>query len=130
MTSILKAGLALFVAAFISSPALAADVATPATPATPAVETPAKPDMGSILKGKASDALEKGKQKVDNAADNLQKSLGLDKAKDAQAKAGEAVDVTQETVTVETPQGAAQETTITVAPADGAQAAPEAAQPK
>lgn len=127
MTSIMKVSLALFMAAFVSAPAIAAEVAAPAAPAVPAVETPATPDMGSILKGKAAEAIDKGTSK---GADELKKSLGITKGKDAQAKEGEAVDVTQETVTVETPQGAAQETTITVAPAEEGAPAPEAAQPK
>lgn len=100
MKSLMKITLALMAASFLSaSPLLAADITIPAQ----------KPDVSSALKDKAASAVESGKTKVDNAADNLKKSLGADKS-------GQVLDVNQETVTVETPTGAAQETTTVITP--------------
>lgn len=115
MSNFKKLALAILAASFCAStPVIAADTAT-----APAA-TQAKPDMGAALKDKAGAAIEQGKQKVDTAAQNLEKSLGVNK--NATQPKTETLDVTQETVTVETPQGAAQETTITVTP-EGAQPA-------
>ena len=111
--NILLAAAAVFLAA---GPVVAADVQipTPKAPQAPTVQTPAieKPDLGGALKQKASDIVDQAKTSVDKKADDLQKSLGVKKdgAKE------QMVDVQEETVTVETPAGVGQETTITVTP--------------
>lgn len=89
-----KIALALVAASFCAAPALAADI-------------PGKPDPAAALKAKADSAIEKGKAK-------LAKDLGLEQK--APAAKSEEVQVNEETVTVETPQGAASETTVTVTP--------------
>lgn len=117
MKSLLKITMALFVAALISStPLMAAEANLPGgiKVITPEAKTP---DASTVLKNKAADAVEGAKQKVDAAADNLQKSLGVDKtAQQAKDQKEQVVDVTQETVTVQTPDGVAQETTTTITP--------------
>lgn len=122
MTTFKKIALAALVATFCASaPVLAADI-------------PAKPDASAILKSQADSAIEKGKAK-------LAKDMGLQQ--NAPAQKTEDVKVTEENVTVETPQGAASETTVTVTPetpaapatpdtsavTPAAPAAPEAATP-
>lgn len=120
MTTFKKIALAALVATFCASaPVLAAD-------------SPAKPDVSGMLKSKAEGAIEKGKEK-------LAKDMGLQQS--APEQKTEDVKVTEETVTVETPQGTASETAVTVTPetpaapatpdaAAAAPAAPEAAPAK
>ncbi|MBD5641037.1 MAG: hypothetical protein HDQ91_01285 [Desulfovibrio sp.] len=114
MTTFKKIALATLIATFCASaPVLAADA-------------PATPDASAILKSKADSAIEKGKAK-------LAKELGLQQ--NATQQKSQDVQVTEEKVTVETPQGTASETTVTVTPetpaapdaATAAPAAPEAA---
>lgn len=106
MSNLKKLALAILAASFCASaPAIAADAVTPA---------PAKPDINAIMKDKAASAIEKGQQKVDGAAANLEKQLGIQK--NATQPKTEVLDVNQETVTVQTPQGEATETTTTITP--------------
>lgn len=140
-----KITLSLIASLFIlSGTAIAADITikTPEVPQQPVVNAPTapdiqKPDMAGTLKSRANDAVNNAQQKIDNAADKLRQSLGdkknqaTDTVKNnaAQVKSrtdkakGEILDVTQETVTVETPNGAAQETTTTIIPEKFAPAA-------
>lgn len=109
MLNFRKVALAILAASFCAStPVIAAETA----PTPPAV---AKPDLAGALKEKAASAMEKGQQKVDSAAQNLKKSLGMPD-KNATQPATETLEVNQESVTVETPQGEATETTTTVTP--------------
>lgn len=134
--------LAIIAGAFLfSGTAMAADITikTPDVPQQPVVNTPKapdiqKPDLAGTLKSKANEAVDKTQQKIDNAADKLKQSLGnkKDQATDTASSSvnknatkiksqadkanNEILDVTQETVTVETPNGAAQETTTTITP--------------
>lgn len=85
-------------------------------------DMPAKPDPAAALKAKAEGAIEKGKAEI-------AKGLGIQQ--NATAPKSEDMNVTQETVTVETPQGTASETTITVTPeTPAAPASPTAPAPK
>lgn len=107
MKTISKVFLALIAAAFMfSTPAIAVDL--------PTAGAAQKPDLSGALKDKVSEAVDQAKDKADNTAEKLKQSLG---------KKEEAVEVKEESVTVETPQGAAQETQITVQP-EGAAPAP------
>lgn len=117
MTGLKKLALAVLAAAFCaSSPVIAADTGAPAM---------AKPDPAAMLKDKAASAIEQGKAKMDGAAAKLEKGLGIQQ--NATQPKSEVVDVNQETVTVQTPQGTATETTTTITPeAPAAPAAPEA----
>lgn len=114
----LKIVLAMVAMAFLTvSPLGAAEIPAPVAPApkapaAPEVPSVAKPDPAAALKQKAADVVEKSKSGIDEKAKDLKKAL--DAKKDA-AKT-EALDVNRETVTIETPQGAAQETVITVTP--------------
>lgn len=114
MSNAKKIALAILAAAFCASaPAIAADSA-----ASAAVQA-AKPDIVGALKDKAAGVVkEKASSAVDGAAENLKESIGLkDKPnQNATQGASEVVDVNQETVTVETPQGTATETTTTITP--------------
>lgn len=102
-----------------ASPLMAKDITikTPDAPQAPSVSAPETPkaDLSSKLGDKAKDmagqAKEKladqAREKIDNAADNLKQKLPGQK---------EAIEVNQESVTVETPSGAAQETITTITP--------------
>lgn len=117
MSNFKKLALAILAASFCAStPVIAAD-----TTVAPAI-TQAKPDLGGALKDKAASAIQKGQEKVDTAAQNMQKSMGIPDKNATQPKT-ETLDVSQETVTVETPQGTAQETTTVITP-ETAPAAP------
>lgn len=144
--------LAIIAGAFLfSGTAMAADVTikTPDVPQQPVVNTPKapdiqKPDLAGTLKSKANEAVDTAQQKFDSAADKLKQSLGNKKdqitdtastavnknATNVKSQADKAkneiLDVTQETVTVETPTGAAQETTTTITPEKLAPAAKQA----
>ncbi|MBD5552812.1 MAG: hypothetical protein HDQ44_00590 [Desulfovibrio sp.] len=121
MSNLKKLAVALIAAAFCAAtPAIAADM-----PAT----APAQPDLGGVMKEKATGMMkDKASQVIDQGKQNLEKSLGIQK--NATQPKTEVLDVNQETVTVETPQGAASETTTTITPATpeapAAPAAPEA----
>lgn len=123
MSNLKKLAVALIAAAFCAStPVIAADM--PATPAAPA-----QPDLGGMMKEKATGMMkDKASQMIDQGKQNLEKSLGIQK--NATQPKTEVMEVNQETVTVETPQGAASETTTTITPAapetPATPAAPEA----
>lgn len=122
MSNLKKIALTILAAAFCAStPVIAADVAVPTAPQA------VKPDLAAGLKDKAANVIEQGKTKVDNAAQGLEKSLGVKQApnKNATQGADQVVDVNQESVTVETPQGTATETVTTVTP-EAPATAPEA----
>ena len=146
ITKAIIAGAILF-----SGTAMAADITikTPDVPQQPVVNTPKapdiqKPDLAGTLKSKANEVVDKSQQKIDKAADKLQQSLGnkKDQVDDTESTAvnknatnvksqadkakNEILDVTQQTVTVETPNGAAQETTTTIMPENLAPAAKQA----
>lgn len=105
MKAITKITLAIAIAAFaFSAPAIAANIPTPAA------ETQAKTSLGDQLKNKAGDMVEQAKDKTDNTAEKIQDALGTKKP------GTEAVDVQKESVTVQTPQGTASETTTTIIP--------------
>lgn len=92
------------IAAFaFSAPVLAADMPSGAQP---------KAGLTDALKNNAGKAVEQAKQKADDTATKIEDKLGVKK----DAPKPEIVDVQQETVTVQTPQGVAQETEITVTP--------------
>ncbi len=111
------------------------------TPKAPDIQ---KPDLAGALKSKANEVVDKSQQKIDKAADKLKQSLGnkKDQVDDTESTAvnknatnvksqadkakNEILDVTQQTVTVETPNGAAQETTTTIMPENLAPAAKQA----
>ena len=89
MNALKQTSLGLIAAALLfSAPAFAASVTTPAAK---------KPSVSESLKTKASEAVEQAKDKAAKAG-------------------GEVVDVQQQSVTVETPQGVGQETVTTVTP--------------
>lgn len=132
MTNLARTTLAIFAAAFLASaPAIAAD-ATSAGAGSASSATATKPDLAGGLKQKAADVIEQGQKKADNAAQKLQDALGVkkqdnaasqgvkdaDKAASTSAKKGkdEIVDVQQETVTVQTPDGTARESTTVITP--------------
>lgn len=109
--------LSLTAAAFISaSPVIGADLSNLG------VKQDAKPDMGSMLKEKASNVVEEAKDKTDSTAEKLQEALGKKKENTADQAKKEMVDVKEETVTVQTPQGETQATEITVSPEGAAPA--------
>lgn len=119
MRSFTKTALAFGAALLLfSTPLLAAETTTPTAKTPAAME---KPDLGAGLKEKTSQYVEQTKEKVDNAADKLQESLGgkKDKAK------SEIVDVDQKTVIVETPDGIAKETTTTIIPEGAVKTSPQ-----
>lgn len=131
MANIAKITLAIFGAAFLaSSPVIAAETATSAGIAQSPAATQAKPDLAGGLKQKAAEVVQHGQKKADDAAQKLQNALGVKKdAQDAAKKEAanaasstktgakqEIVDVEQETVTVQTPSGTAQETTTVIVP--------------
>ncbi len=106
MAKFRKLAMAILAASICAStPVIAAEVV--ATP--PAA---AKPDLAGALKDKAASAVEK---KIDGAAQNLKDALGVP-SKNATQPATETLEVNQESVTVETPQGEATETTTTITP--------------
>ena len=107
MNTLKQTSLGLIAAALLfSAPAFAATITAPAAE---------KPSVSESLKTKASEAVEQARDKADTAADKLEEALG--KKQDKAAKAGgEVVDVQQQSVTVETPQGVGQETVTTVTP--------------
>lgn len=112
MSSFMKITLALMATAFIgSTPVIAAETTTQ----TPAM-TQQKPDFGGKLKEKASEMVDQAKEKADSAADKLQEALGGNKDKATE----QIVDVKEETVTVETPNGISQETVTTITPENAA----------
>lgn len=111
MHTFTKITLALMAAAFISStPVIAAD-----NPLQEAVSNQ-KTDLSTKMKDNVSNAVEKAKGNVDTKSDELQKSLGAKKGTTLNTGKQEVLDVQQETVTVETPTGAAQETTTVITP--------------
>lgn len=117
MSNLKKLAMAILAASFCAStPVIAAET----VPTPPAVS---KPDLAGALKDKAASAVEK---KIDGAAQNLKDALGVPN-KNATQPATETLEVNQESVTVETPQGSATETTTTITPeTPAAPATPEA----
>lgn len=106
MKSIFKATMTVLIAGFIlSTPVLAAD-----SPLKAAGIGQQKPDMTSVLKDKAASVVEDAKDKVDSAADNLEKKLGVGKEKTEEVK------IQEQTETIVTPQGVTKEEVITVKP--------------
>lgn len=119
MKTIATLAITVALAAFaFSVPSIAADT-------TPTLTQP-KANITDAMKDKAGQAVEQAKQKADTTASKIEESLGA--KKDAAQPKSEVVDVQQETVTVQTPQGTAQETEITVTPETPA--APQAAPAK
>lgn len=118
MNAFTRLFLSFLAAAFLASaPVMAADLSNLGV----AKET--KPDIGAALKDKAAEAVEQAKDKADSAAENIQDALGKKKADTMGKTKQELVDVKEESVTVQTPQGEAQATEITVTP-EGAAPAP------
>lgn len=111
MHTFTKITLALMAAAFISStPVIAAD-----NPLQDAVSKQ-KTDISTKMKDNVSSAVEKAKGNADTKTDELKQSLGAKKGSAVDTGKQEVLDVQQETVTVETPTGAAQETTTIITP--------------
>lgn len=104
-----------------ATPLMAKDIAikTPDAPQAPAVSAPETPkadfssklgDKTTSLKDQAKEKLaDQAREKVDNAANNLKQKL-------PGQKEGVGEVLKQESVTVETPSGAAQETITTITP--------------
>lgn len=102
------------VAMLSTTPAMAKDIAvnTPEIPQAPPVSAPQTPkvDLSESLGSKTKEAADSAKEKIANSAEKLKENL-------PGARQGqEAVEVTQENVTVETPSGLAQESQTVITP--------------
>ena len=116
MKNLGKIFLSLAAAAFIcSAPVIAADT-------MPNSLKPTKPSLSDTVKEKAAEVVDEGKEKVDTATEKFKKALDA-KKDNGDNKAEKGMEVKEESITVESPQGEAQATEITVSPEVPAQGA-------
>lgn len=106
---------ALVAAAMLSStPSFAKDmtIKAPEIPQAPTISEPQAPkvELSESLGSKGKEAVDSAQKRIDNDAEKLKDQLSETQ------KLRENLDVTQESVTVETPSGVAQETETVITP--------------